>query len=557
MSDKIYFPIGVDSNEQSTQKIPNCGIQGCEKKAIVFCEQCLSVPTRFLCSDHSSGIHQIFKDHTLIPVEKKIKTKEKQPEKNYCKEHKDQELQFYCKKDDKIICSKCLYNKCAKDHIEDVLEIPKAIQYFQESIINPMKQKKLGENKNILTKMISSINIEMEESNKIKESMSQSLEKLKMMIFESLEKKFKQFQKYVDEVQEPKYNKLQQQLTQIQDELNSLDSIREGIEIFEKCNQNKQYLKAIGIAKKLQFSLHRTPNIESRPVCRAGFGEVLTVLPLIEQIDLLNFNVPYSLTKSKTEAIYENGVLNLSVTLLDEKQKLIPLVKLEVLAEIRTFKEKNLILKVPLICLKEKPGLFQARVEFKLEGTHFVEFWCGDKMLQNRIQFGAMFDLWDIMTKGKYLHISKDLQTISALKGGNANKNNWNIKGKFLFKEGSGLYHYRIEKLKSNKHFCIGVAKNGSSNLDYDSKDVWYICIGEKSIYKFCNGEKNWISGSGGLKINEFLDMYLDMDNMTLLFKKNNKELGVKFENIPNNVHLAASLHNKNVKISLVSCYNL
>ena len=114
--------------------------------------------------------------------------------------------------------------------------------------------------------------------------------------------------------------------------------------------------------------------------------------------------------------------------------------------------------------------------------------------------------------------------------------------GKAIVSKGKFHWKFMVEKVQDKGwYIVIGIWKTKSE--DHPPKDTYFTHLGYKSGYAFVADDGKLVTESGGgsskeygvsCKAGDIIDMFLDLDALTLSFSINDIDYGVAFKNIEN-----------------------
>ncbi|KAJ3426035.1 spry domain containing socs box protein [Anaeramoeba flamelloides] len=155
-------------------------------------------------------------------------------------------------------------------------------------------------------------------------------------------------------------------------------------------------------------------------------------------------------------------------------------------------------------------------------------------------------DKLDVQSKFGTLELTNDNKTIKSLQQDEFKS----IKGNKILKKGKHIYKIQIDSIHSNgfNSTMIGVVAPEITGIGYMNKQGWsfYCFNGHK-----WNENKHQVYGTK-VKKNDIITMTVDMDKHTLSYKLNEKDFGIAFENLPNELKLCLDLFYKNEQLTLI-----
>ncbi|KAJ3426036.1 spry domain containing socs box protein [Anaeramoeba flamelloides] len=155
-------------------------------------------------------------------------------------------------------------------------------------------------------------------------------------------------------------------------------------------------------------------------------------------------------------------------------------------------------------------------------------------------------DKLDVQSKFGTLQLTNDNKTIKSLQQDKFKS----IKGNKILKKGKHIYKIQIDSIHSNgfNSTMIGVVAPEITGIGYMNKQGWsfYCFNGHK-----WNENKHQVYGTK-VKKNDIITMTVDMDKHTLSYKLNEKDFGIAFENLPNELKLCLDLFYKNEQLTLI-----
>ena len=248
----------------------------------------------YLCQDCNKAHGKQNKEHDIVSV-RLVAGEEAtgQPTRKvlYCPEHQKNELDYYCKTCDKIVCLYCT----VRDHVGHTHDIV---------------EKTASEHRNMLVKMIAPVeemskNLSKAEANivstqeKIKEQASeidQEIDKCYVEQLQELNKHHKQLKKQLRDAVSQKEKALKEQLndvTSLQDELTGIKELREGL---EKTSDHKVFsTKKQDVEIRMQKVSEQYNSLNTQPVEYDNFEFIPAKSYSFLLGDLFTFANPHTL----------------------------------------------------------------------------------------------------------------------------------------------------------------------------------------------------------------------------------------------------------------------
>ncbi|KAJ6239713.1 spry domain containing socs box protein [Anaeramoeba flamelloides] len=124
------------------------------------------------------------------------------------------------------------------------------------------------------------------------------------------------------------------------------------------------------------------------------------------------------------------------------------------------------------------------------------------------------------------------------------------LRGKSIVTSGVRTFKIKINKMGGNGHdgIMIGVCNYNHTGVNYTSGNGYMLYSHNGSRYH----KGTSINYARTLNINDVVEIRVDMDKKEVSFKVNNKDYGVAYNNLPNQVRLAIDLYYNNDSATII-----
>ncbi|KAJ3448599.1 spry domain-containing socs box protein [Anaeramoeba flamelloides] len=171
------------------------------------------------------------------------------------------------------------------------------------------------------------------------------------------------------------------------------------------------------------------------------------------------------------------------------------------------------------------------------------------------MSFADEYDTDEWGSKGSGCQLSNDNKTITSIVGGSTGTRTG--KGKLVMESGTGTYRYqiKIDQCHTGPDWinwcCFGVCKPESRGTYNSSDGTWFFnCFTDSGRGKCCNGTQS--KYGTGATTGDTIAIVVNMDNKTVSFEKNGKDLGVAHTNIADRVVLCVDFWYSKQSISIL-----
>ncbi|KAJ6250493.1 tripartite motif-containing 59-related [Anaeramoeba flamelloides] len=555
----IYVPIESISREEKIIKNPceSCLRQQKKTESNYYCKDCKF----YFCSNCDLETHKpfILKDHIRKPIQNSITfpTSNLEIIDKKCLLHSEILIK-YCITCQKIICNKCLESICL-DH--EILDFQHAINKFiKEKLIIQELEKKYNNEKELNKLLVQEIESIKKEEQELKEDLSSNI----IILEEILARRKKQLQielnDYYDQINQDLLKKEKNNVKQIKNIKLLLDDYQNLKKIDQKERPIDFLLNILQIEKKQN-------KIKQKIQIKKETEKFQSNIGLIGKLDI---DLPYrDIEKLKHKILFEinNIAINFQKKIMNTKMENVleiqidktfkgikikngQDVRVEIFGSYNFFLEDFNVVKNDNSVIILQKGFTVNKI-----GTYSIKkLYLKKQTINNNLSQFQVFtqDKFDHRSMGEDIVLSTKQNTISTIKN-----INWNgIKGTKIYQKGLHIFRFHLDSFNREGNILIGISSASmKKGVAFKYRKAWlYNCLDGTLMNNFRkikkNGE-NFIYGEK-CKTADTLNLILNMDQHTITFEYNDRNLKVAFTDISNRVRIAIDMYGKSQKLSII-----